>query len=51
VALDRKFGGVVGQAPNRAGQARGFGHVDEQVVDRMGADGGEHGFAVVAGKR
>ena len=33
-----KFGGMVGQALDRAGEPRRLGHVDEQIVDRGGAD-------------
>mgnify|MGYP002652711339 CR=1 FL=1 len=51
VAFDRQFAGVRGEVRDRAGQAGGLGHVDEQVIDRAGADDGEHLAAVVVGKR
>ena len=40
--LDRQLAGMVGQAFDLARQPRGLGHVDEQIVDRGGADGAEH---------
>ena len=48
--LDREFAGVVRQVADRAIEACGFGHVDEQVVDRGRADGCEHRGAVVGGE-
>ena len=41
--LHRHLAGVVRQAGDRAGQAGGFGHIDEQIIDAGGADCGQHG--------
>ena len=50
VALDRQFAGMIGQAGDGAGQPGFDGHVDEQVVDRLGADDGQHFLPVGVGK-
>ena len=40
--LDRQFGRMVGQALDAVLESRGFRHVAEQLVDRAGADHGQH---------
>ena len=51
MALDREFAGVVRQAGDRALEPRLGRDIGEQVVDRRGADGGEHRRAIVGRKR
>ena len=50
VPLDRHLAGMVGKARDGAGQPGFGGHVDEQVVDGSGPDGGEHRLPVAVGK-
>ena len=51
MAFDRELARLIRQAGDRAVEPRFGGNVDEQVVDRRGADGGEHRRPVAAGER
>ena len=42
LALDRELAGMIGRPRDRARQPRRLGHVDEQIVDRAGADRAQH---------
>ena len=48
--FDRHFAGMHGQALDRAAEARLFGDVHEQIVDRRGADFFEHRTAIGVGQ-
>ena len=50
VAFDRHFGGVHRQVADGAVEAGGLGNVDEEIIDRRGADDGEHRLAVGLGQ-
>ena len=50
MAFDRHFGGVHRQVADGAVEARGLGNVDEEIIDRRGADDGEHRLAVGLGQ-
>ncbi len=50
-ALHRHLAEMVGQAADLVGQARGLRNVDEQIVDRRGADGVEHFLPIGVGER
>ncbi len=51
MTLDREFAGMIGQIGDRTVEPGLGGNIDEQIVDRRGTDGGEHGRTVVGGER